>query len=207
MSTTYKDMQCLSEIELISLTLKESAESQVVSGLLYKVNALDELLTITAQELNEIEGMKAAKAEQFLAGIELAKRIYATPTRVKESLVSPQAVADFLMPQLRFLDREVFKGLYLDRKNCLKFVENISIGGLNNSIVHPREVFKPAVKRSAASIIVAHNHPSGNPEPSIEDISITKRLVEAGQIMGIEIIDHIIIGDNVWISLKQSGQM
>jgi len=207
MSTNYNDMHRLSEIELLSLTLREPADSQAIRGLLTKINAMEELLSITVQELKEIDGMPDATAEQFLAGIELSKRIYAAPHRVKEALTTPEKAADFLMPQMRYLDREVFNCIYLDRKSCLKFVEAISIGGLTSSIVHPREVFKPAVKRSAASIILAHNHPSGDPEPSKEDISVTKRLVDAGQIMGIEILDHIIIGDNVWISLKQSGQM
>lgn len=203
----YHDIQKLSEVELLSLTLREPADSQVVRGLLCKINTIEELLHITIQEMEEIDGMKTEPAESFLAGMELVKRIYAAPSRVKEQLNSPDIVAEFLMPQMRYLDREVFKCLYLNRKNCLKFVEDISIGGLTSSIVHAREVFKPAVKRSAASIILAHNHPSGDPSPSKEDIEVTKRLVSAGQVLGISIMDHIIVGDNRWVSLKQSGQM
>lgn len=207
MTVNYNDIQKLSEIELLSLTLQESADSQVVRGLLSKINNIEELLQVTMQELDEIEGIRPQSAEQFLAGMQLAKRIYNAPSRVKEQLSSPDAVADFLMPQMRYLDREVFKCLYLNQKNCLLFTETISIGSLTSSIVHPREVFKPAVKRSAACIILSHNHPSGDPAPSREDIEVTNRLIEAGRVLGISIIDHIVIGDQRYVSLKQSGHM
>lgn len=207
MTVNYNDIQKLSEIELLSLTLQESADSNVVRGLLSKINTMEELLHLTMQELEEIDGIKPQSAEQFLAGMELTKRIYGAPSRVKEQLSSPDTVAEFLMPQMRYLDREVFKCLYLNQKNRLLFVETISIGSLTSSIVHPREVFKPAVKRSAACIILAHNHPSGDPSPSQEDLKVTKRLVDAGQVLGITIMDHVIVGDNIWVSLKQLGQM
>ncbi len=207
MTVNYYDMRKLTEEELISLVLQESADSMVVRSLLHKINSMEELLHITMQELDEIENMKPQSAEQFLAGMELAKRIYAAPSRVKKLLSSPDAVAEFLMPQMRYLDREVFRGLYLDRKNRFLFIETISIGNLSSSIVHAREVFKPAVKRSAAAIILAHNHPSGDPSPSHEDIQVTNKMVKAGQVLGIDILDHLVIGDNRWVSLKQSGHM
>lgn len=207
MKLNYQDMQVLSEVELLSLTFQETADSKVVHGLLNKINTMEELLSLTMQELDEIENMKPQSAEQFLAGMELAKRIYAAPSRVKEELSSPDVVAEFLMPQMRYLDREVFKCLYLNRKNRLLFMETVSIGSLSSSIVHAREVFKPAIKRSAACIILSHNHPSGDPTPSREDVQITHKLVEAGNILGIAILDHLIIGDQRWISLKQSGHI
>lgn len=207
MAVNYNDMQNLSEVELLSLTLQESADSSVVHNLLRKINFMEELLSLTMQELNEIENMKPASAEQFLAGMELAKRIYAAPSRIKKELSSPDAVAEFLMPQMRYMDREVFKCLYLNQKNRFLFMETISIGSLTSSIVHAREVFKPAIKRSAARIILSHNHPSGDPLPSKADIEVTNKLVKAGNILGISIIDHLIIGDQRWISLKQFGHM
>ena len=106
------------------------------------------------------------------------------------------------MEEMGYFDREHFRGLYLDRKGGVIIMKDISIGGLHSSIVHPREVFKVAVKNSAASIILVHNHPSGDPSPSSEDIEITKRLIEAGNLMGIPVLDHIIIGDNTYTSLK-----
>ncbi|MDD3853597.1 MAG: DNA repair protein RadC, partial [Syntrophomonadaceae bacterium] len=104
-----------------------------------------------------------------------------------------------------FLDREYFRVLYLDRKNGIILWEDVSIGGLHSSIVHPREVFKTAVKNSAASIILIHNHPSGDPTPSKEDVDTTKNLIEAGKIMGINVLDHIIIGYDSYCSLKNKG--
>jgi DNA repair protein RadC len=110
-----------------------------------------------------------------------------------------------LIQEMRGLDREHFKVLYLDRKGGLIVKEDVSVGGLHSSIVHPREVFKTAVKRSAASIILAHNHPSGDPTPSREDVDITRRLIEAGKLMGIEVLDHVVIGENTYCSLKEKG--
>jgi DNA repair protein RadC len=109
------------------------------------------------------------------------------------------------MEEMRFLEKEHFKVILLNIKNHVISVEDISIGSLNSSIVHPREVFKPAIKRSSASIILAHNHPSGDPTPSREDIDITRRLCEAGKILGIEVIDHVIIGNGSFVSLKEKG--
>ena len=206
MSKDYYDMEKLSEADLLALSLHEPSNSDVVRGILFKIKNIEELLHITMTELQE-EGLKIKPAESFLAGLQLAKKIYAAPSRAKESLSSPDAVAEFLMPQMRFLKREEFWGLYLNQKNRLLFVETISIGSLTSSIVHARECFKPAIKRSAASIILAHNHPSGDPSPSQEDIDVTRRLVEAGKVLGIPVMDHIIIGSNVFSSLKQAQQI
>ena len=109
------------------------------------------------------------------------------------------------MEEMRYLTKEHFKIAILDTKNQIISIENISIGNLNASIVHPREVFNIAIKRSANSIILVHNHPSGDPTPSTEDINITHRLIDAGNIIGIKVLDHIIIGDNKYISFKQKN--
>jgi DNA repair protein RadC len=109
------------------------------------------------------------------------------------------------MEEMRYLDKEYFKVVMLNVKNRVISVENISIGSLNSSIVHPREVFKPAIKRSSAAVILVHNHPSGDTTPSREDIEITRRLVEAGKILGIEVLDHIIFGNSDYLSFKEKG--
>ncbi len=114
-------------------------------------------------------------------------------------------LVSLMMEEMRYYDREHFCGLYLDRKGGLLVKEDISVGSLSSTVVHPREVFKTAVKCSAASIILVHNHPSGDPSPSKEDIEITRRLVQAGRIMGIEVIDHLIIGQEKYCSLKEKG--
>ena len=114
-------------------------------------------------------------------------------------------VVKLLKPELSFLKREHFVGLYLDSRNCLLKKETVSIGGLNTSIIHPREIFKIAIQESANSVIIVHNHPSGNPKPSRDDIRITKKLVEAGNIVGINLLDHVIIGENKYVSMAESN--
>ena len=135
----------------------------------------------------------------------LGKRLAAYRKEEQVSIKSPEEAALLIMEEMRFLDREHFKAMLLNTKNHCLSIETISIGSLNASIVHPRELFKLAVKKSAAALILAHNHPSGDPNPSREDIEITKRLAEAGKIMGIEVLDHLIIGNGNFISLKERG--
>jgi len=207
MKTTYHDMQKLSETELLSLTFRESSDIGVVKNLLSRINAMEELLSITVQELDEIEGMEEGAAEQFTAAMELSRRIYSAPPRKTRLMSSPDAVAEHLIPSMHYLDRELFMCIYLNRKNGFLFKETISIGSLTASIVHPREVFKPAIKRSAASVILVHNHPSGDPTPSQEDIHVTHKLIKAGNILGILVLDHIVVGDGQYVSFKETGLM
>lgn len=165
------------------------------------------LVDMSAEELMAIKGIGSAKAVQLKAGIELGLRL--ARTRMDEPVVirSPRDAADVLMEQLRYLQKEHFVCLFLNTKNHIIAQETLSIGSLNASIVHPREVFRAAIKRSSASILCAHNHPSGDPAPSPEDISLTSRLKEAGEIVGIEVLDHLIIGDGEFVSLKEQGLM
>lgn len=128
-------------------------------------------------------------------------------SRERYVIRSPEDAANYLMTDMASLQQEHFVALFLNVKNEVLHKETIFIGSLNASIVHPRELFREAVKRSAASIICAHNHPSGNPVPSPEDIEVTKRLVAAGDMMGIDVLDHLVIGDHQFISLKEKGYM
>ena len=114
-----------------------------------------------------------------------------------------RSVASLFIEEMRYLKKEYFKVLLLNTKNEIIMIENISIGNLNSSVVHPREVFCTAIKKSACSMIAVHNHPSGNPMPSQTDIDITRRLVEAGELLGIKVLDHLIIGDGIYVSLKE----
>ncbi|HWL11392.1 MAG TPA: DNA repair protein RadC, partial [Ureibacillus sp.] len=148
-----------------------------------------------------------AKAVQLLAAIELGRRLALKQVDSRFTIRSPQDAATYLMPEMSSLQQEHFVALFLNVKNQVLHKQTIFIGSLNSSIVHPREIYREAVKRSAASIICAHNHPSGNATPSPEDIEVTKRLQEAGYIIGIELIDHVIIGDHQYISLKEKGYM
>jgi len=133
----------------------------------------------------------------------LGKRVAAISGYSDKQIKCPQDVAGLLMEEMRYLKKEYMKLILLNVKCGIIAVEDISIGSLNASIVHPREVYVPAIRKSSASIIMVHNHPSGDPTPSSEDISITKRVAEAGKIIGIELVDHIIIGDGRYVSLKE----
>jgi DNA repair protein RadC len=156
---------------------------------------------ITLESLLEIKGLGKAKASQVFAVLELGKRLN---NENKPSILSATDVWNFCA-DIRGLQREHFVAFYLDTQNCLIERQTISIGTLNSSLVHPREVFEPALSFHAASIIVAHNHPSGDIEPSSEDMEVTKKLVEAGKIIGIDVVDHIILGKSSYLSFQQKG--
>ncbi|MCC5911590.1 MAG: DNA repair protein RadC [Clostridiaceae bacterium] len=202
----------LSNSELLAILLSTgtremSAIDLATSILNFNKEGLRFLTDCTVEELSEIKGVGLAKSSQIIASVELGKRI-AFSTKVNNYRIkTPDDVSNLLMEEMRYLKKEFFNVLLLNTKNELISVENISIGSLNASIVHPREVFVKAIKRSSSSIILTHNHPSGDPKPSNEDINITKRLIEAGNIIGIEVLDHIIIGDNTYISLKEKNMM
>lgn len=150
-------------------------------------------------------GFTNLQVTKILAVNELAKRMTTLDIEEKNKITSPQDVSELLMEEMRYLKKEYFKIVLLNTKNRIIDIVNISVGSLNSSIVHPREVFIEAIKRSCASLILVHNHPSGETQPSKEDIEITKRLVEAGQLIGIKILDHIIIGDGKYLSFKEEN--
>lgn len=201
--------QSLSNQELIAILLRTGTKRESVLSLANRVlisfEKLHELKHATLEEIMSIKGIGQAKAVQLLAAIELGRRLSQKQVESRFTIRSPKDAASFLMPEMASLQQEHFVALYLNVKNQVIHKQTIFIGSLNSSIVHPREIFKEAVKRSAASIICAHNHPSGNAAPSPEDIEVTKRLQEAGFIIGIELIDHIIIGDHQYYSLKEQG--
>ena len=194
----------LSTAELLAIVMRVGTREEnvlaVAKKLLEKYN-LPALSKCDVIELRKTLGIGDAKACQIVACFELGTRLltYESKTPIR----TPQDVADLFMPELRYLKKEIFKGVYLDTKNRVIGDETVSVGSLNTNIVHPREVFKKAIEKSAASIILVHNHPSGDPTPSSEDIELTKRMLEAGTLMGIEVFDHIIIGDGTYISLKE----
>ena len=142
---------------------------------------------------------------RLAAAVEFAVRLQQAKMGDRPVIEKPEDAANLLMARLRHLDREHFMVILLNTKNHVLGVETVSIGSLNSTVVHPRELFKQAIRRSAAAVILAHNHPSGDPHPSTEDKTITKRLAEAGKLLGIEVLDHIIIGHNTYRSLKRMG--
>lgn len=191
---------------LLAYSLREKPGSYIVEEILQRFPSFSELVDITEQELLSIEGIGKVRAKQIVATLKLSQ-IISAPTPTIKTIRSPLDVYKLLEPDFRHLKQEQFICLFLNTKNGVIGNEVISIGSLNASIVHPREVFRPAIKRSSASIICAHNHPSGNPDPSPEDISITARLKETGEIIGIEVLDHIVVGDYTFVSLKERGLM
>jgi len=166
----------------------------------------DALWRLGAEELIALPGVGPAGAARLLASLELARRASAWPVSDRPVVSTPEEVVALCATQLRGMDREHFWALALSTKNRLLRMVEVSVGSLNASIVHPRELFKEAVRMSAASIVVVHNHPSGDPTPSGADIQLTRRLARAGEVLGIELLDHVVIGDGgAHASLRQMG--
>jgi len=202
--------EALSTSELLAIILRvgSSRGSAIALGneLLSRFGSLKAIAKATVEELSTVAGMGTAKAAQIKAAFELGKRL-ATATDERPLVNRPELAAGLIMEEMRYHDKEHFKALLLDTRNRCIAVRSVSIGSLNSNVAHPREVFHEAVSHSAAAMIVVHNHPSGDPTPSEEDKALTRRLVEAGKIMGIELLDHLVIGDGRWVSLKEKGLM
>ncbi|HBK60941.1 MAG TPA: hypothetical protein DDZ84_09130 [Firmicutes bacterium] len=201
--------EAVSTAELLAIIIRcgrrgESAVD-VASGVLSHCGSARRLATASVAELSSIPGIGSVRAVQIQAAIELGRRVILSAGGCRPAASSPRAVADLLMPGMRYLEKEEFRAVFLDSRNRVIDTGTISVGTLNSSMVHPREVFRAAIKAGSASVILAHNHPSGDPGPSPEDLAITKRLVRAGAMIGIEVLDHIIIGDNVYVSLREKG--
>lgn len=199
----------LSDQELLAIVIRtgsrEANAVQLAESLLYKFRHLRGINQASVEELCQVGmGIGQAKAAQIRAALELGRRLTQQDAAVVQ-VKSPQDVAAWIMEDLRYLQHEQFRLLMLNAKNVITACEEVSRGSLSSSIVHPREVFAPAIKRSAAAVILIHNHPSGDPSPSQEDINVTRRLVEVGRLVGIDVLDHLIIGDGVFCSLKEKG--
>ncbi|WP_141334305.1 DNA repair protein RadC [Paenibacillus sp. tmac-D7] len=203
--------EALSNAELLAILLRtgtyQESAVRLAERLLRESGGLRALVDVSLEQLTSFKGIGAAKALQIKAGIELGRRLARSAMNETVTIRSPQDAAAILTEDMRYLQKEHFVCLFLNTKNHVIGQETLSMGSLNASIVHPREVFRAAIKRSSASIVCAHNHPSGDPTPSPEDIQMTKRLVEAGDIVGIEVLDHLIIGDLRFVSLKELGLM
>lgn len=203
----YQGKESLSTAELIAILIRTGTKDKSALALAQELLSMNEdgllfLQECTPEDLSKIKGMGNAKACQLLAAIELGKRIAVHPRREHPVVGKPDDIAQLCMERMRYYKKEHFCVLLLDTKGKVIEEVEVSIGGLDAAIVHPREVFGQAVRRSAAAVALIHNHPSGDPTPSTEDIETTLRLMKAAEIMGIKLVDHIIIGDGVYTSLK-----
>lgn len=201
----------LSNQELLAILLASGTQKESVMDISNRVlmsfDGLKLMGEATIEELTDIKGIGAAKGVTLLAALEIGKRIHQYKPDEDYVIRSPEDGADYVMEEMRSLKQEHLVVLFLNTKNQVIHRKTIFVGSLNASIVHPREIYREAVKRSAASIVCAHNHPSGDPSPSQEDIHVTRRLVEAGKIMGIELLDHLVIGNRKYTSLKEKGYL
>jgi DNA repair protein RadC len=194
-----EDIENLKDITLLCLCL--GLPQKEAASILEK-KALHEIILAPFDEL--VDRFDKERAMQLLINLELAKRVYKKGLSIKPTISCPAETLSFLT-EIKDKPKEHFLCLYLNARNQVIHKEIISIGTLSASIVHPREVYVPAISYSAASIILAHNHPSGEPAPSKEDIELTRRLCKAGEIIGIEVLDHVIVSSDDFVSLKEQG--
>lgn len=205
--------EALTDAELLALILRTGDATGKLSAidlgrsLLQEFGDLRTLAGATVAELCRIRGIGPAKAVSIKAALELANRFQTRRLENLERFTAPTQIFEHFHHEFRDRRKEYFLALLLDGKNRIIKRVQISEGSLNQSIVHPREVFNPAVRESAAAIILVHNHPTGDPTPSREDIEITRRLREAGELMGVKVLDHIIIGDGTFLSFVAQGMM
>jgi DNA repair protein RadC len=197
-----------STVELLGCVLGPGgpvAPGLVAERLLAECGDLGGLAAATPTVLARAHGMGPARSERLLAAFELGLRVCEPPARTGLVVRRPEDLQPLLRAEFRGLDRERFVALYLDARHRVQTVETVSVGSLNASLVHPREVFKPAVALSAAAVIVAHNHPSGNPRPSGDDLDLTARLDRCGELLGIALLDHFVVGDAEVTSIREYG--
>jgi len=195
----------ISNTELLACVLQTPGALEQAEGLLLHFNDLAALARADEVELTTLRGIGPAQATRIRAAFELGKRMFTTTQTEHYQVRSPADAANLLLTWIGHQEQELFAVLHLDTRNRITHREILYKGSLNTSLVRTGEVFKTALRRNCAGIIVAHNHPSGDPTPSSEDIALTRRLVDAGKLMQVEVLDHVIIGHNRFISLRERG--
>lgn len=204
-----RGFECSGETELIALVIgvgNHRSGGAIAQELMDHFGGLPGIGSATVEELMAFEGVGPAASVRLKASFELGRRCILS---IREGAIrkvrAPEDVAALMVPEMRELDREHFKAVLLDTKNNIRKIVTVAVGSLNAALVHPRELFKAAVGASAAGIILVHNHPTGSPEPSTEDTELTLRFVKCGELMGIELVDHIVIGGDRFISMRERG--
>jgi len=201
----------LGDNELIAIVLGQGQRRlsalDLANGLLAAIGGAEGLARARHDDLVQVRGIGSARAAQVLAAVELGRRIVSRGTRDRIQVTSPRSVAEFLMPQYGNRPVEQFGIVLLDTKHKVLRTTVLSVGTLDASIVHPREIFREATAGGAAAIVLFHNHPSGDPAPSPEDKRLTERMIAAGVVMGIDVLDHIILGDARYFSFREKGTL
>ena len=201
--------QALGNSELLAILLRtgnfQESALRIAENLLDRQGGLAGFGNATLEEFEQVKGVGEAKAITVMAAIELGRRVTTLAPVERPIIRTPDDVAALLMPRFRYETKESFIAILLSTKNHVLKTPVISVGSLNASIVHPRELFREAINASAAAVILAHNHPSGDPAPSPEDVSLTRKLVDAGKLLDIPVLDHIVLGDGKYISFKEKG--
>jgi DNA repair protein RadC len=204
-------VEALSAQELLALILGRGTRGESVmltsQRLLSRFGDLQGMAGSSVEELSTVRGIGLAKATQLKAAFELGRRLDSYPVKDKRAIRSPEDALQEVKAKLKGKKKEHFLTILLDTRNQVISIAPISVGSLDSSVVHPREVFREALAASAASVIFVHNHPSGDPSPSEDDIKLTQRLVEAGKIMGVEVLDHVVVADSAYASLKGMGSI
>ncbi len=201
---TLSDTEALSA--LIGGSRSPEGHDPLVRDLLDRFGGLAGFWNASTAELEQVPGVGPARAARIRAALVLGRRSLEVVRERPGPYRGAKEVFDFLQPKVAGVEKEMFFALLLDSKNRLVGEEVVSVGTLTASLVHPREVFRPAIRDCAASIIVAHNHPSGDPSPSAEDLDVTARLKSAGELIGIPVLDHVIIGAGTYASLAERGR-
>lgn len=201
--------EAMSNAELIAILLrtgtKKDSALRLAERLLVKHGGIGGMGGLSPREISKIKGIGAAKSVAVAAAMELGKRMSLLAGAERLIIRTPQDIADLMMPRLRYESKEKFVVVLLSTKNHVLAAPVVSVGTLNYSVVHPRELFREAINYNAAAVVLVHNHPSGDPSPSQEDIVLTKKMNEAGCLLDISVVDHVIIGDGKYVSLKEKG--
>lgn len=201
--------RAVSTAELLAIILRTGAAGENVlrlsERLLSTFKDLPGLARASIVELTGVKGVGPAKAVEIKAALEIGRRLLTTAPEEKLRITSPADAANLLMSEMSFLDKEHLRLILMDTRNQVLGTPTIYIGSLNTSVIRIGELFRAAIKENAAAFIVAHNHPSGDPSPSPEDVSVTRQIVQAGSLLNIDVLDHIVIGHNRFVSLKERG--
>jgi len=202
-------VEYLTDAELLGIIIVKGYQGktsvEVAKDLLSETKSLRKLDSLSFSEMSSVKGIGLAKFAQIKAALEIGKRLLREPISLKKKIHNASDLVDYYRSHMRDLKKEIFKIILLDVKNKIIRGINVSVGSLTESIVHPREVLKDIIKESAASVIFLHNHPSGESSPSKNDLDITKRMVDACNLIGVRVLDHIILGEDNYFSFAQEG--